>query len=97
MPDDVETVIYRLVEDAFGLAPEVHVDVSLGGTEDGAVLTVGIDAPSSETLLALRTRVESAGGTVTASGSAGEPTVLRATLPVDRLRPSTPADRRSAP
>ena len=44
-------------------------------------LTVGIDAPSPETLLALRTRVESAGGTVTASGSDGEPTVLRATLP----------------
>ena len=79
--DDVETAIYRLVEDAFGLAPDVRVDVALSGTEDGVGVTVGIDAPSPETLLALRTRVESAGGTVTTIGSAGEPTVLRATLP----------------
>ena len=83
-PGDVETAIYRLVEDAFGLAPDVQVDVALSGTEDGVEVVVGIDAPSSETLLALRTRVESAGGTVSTDGSSGEPTVLRATLPIAR-------------
>jgi signal transduction histidine kinase len=77
MPGDVETVVYRLVEDALALPPEVAVDVTLSGAE----VTIGIDAPAPETLLTLRTRVESAGGTVTTSGPAGEQTVLRATLP----------------
>ena len=77
MPGDVETAIYRLVEDAFGLPPDVRVDVALAGAE----VTVGIDAPSPETLLALRTRVESAGGIVTTIEPAGEPTVLRARIP----------------
>ena len=81
MPGDAETATYRLVEDAFALAPDVGVDVALSHTEAGVGVTVAIDAPSPETLLALRTRVESAGGTVTTTGSAGEPTLLRATLP----------------
>ena len=80
-PSDVETVIYRLVEDAFALPPDVRVDVAMSGTDSSVEVTVGIEAPSREVLLTLRTRAESAGGTVEMTESAGSLTVLRATLP----------------
>ena len=81
IPGDVETTTYRLVEDAFALDTDVRVDVALRGTEDGVEVTLGIEAPSREMLLALRTRAESAGGTVAMAEPAGELTVLRATMP----------------
>ena len=81
IPDDVETAIYRLVEDAFEVEPGAGADVDLRGVEGGVEITVALGAASSETLLALRPRVESAGGTVTTSTSAAGGTVLRATMP----------------
>jgi two-component system sensor histidine kinase UhpB len=81
MPDDVETAIFRFVQDAFAHEPGTGADVVLRGVEGGLEVTVAIGAASPETLLALRTRVESAGGAVTTSGSADGEAVLRATMP----------------
>jgi len=81
MPDDVETAIFRFVQDAFAHEPGTGADVVLRGVEGGLEVTVAIGAASPETLLALRTRAESAGGAVTTSGSADGEAVLRATMP----------------
>jgi signal transduction histidine kinase len=81
MPDEVETAIYRLVEDAFAVEPGAGADVDLRGVEGGVEIAVALAAASPDTLLALRTRVESAGGTVTTSTTAAGGTALRATMP----------------
>ncbi|HET8950480.1 MAG TPA: histidine kinase [Solirubrobacteraceae bacterium] len=80
-PDDVETAIYRLVEDAFAVEPGGSADVDLHGVEGGLEVTIAVGTTSPETLLTLRTRVESAGGTITTSDSPTGGTVLRATMP----------------
>lgn len=85
LPDDIETAVYRLVEDALALGADgAGSDVTVAGEAGDVEVGVGIEAPSPEALLALRARAESAGGTVTVSGPARgrAATVLRATMPV---------------
>ena len=78
LPDEVETAVFRLIEDALLQNATVIVE-----EQDGEiVIGIGIDAPTPEAVLALRARAESAGGTVTTSAPAGGPvTALRVTVP----------------
>ncbi|HET8952175.1 MAG TPA: histidine kinase [Solirubrobacteraceae bacterium] len=83
LPDDIETAVYRLVEDALALGADgAGADVTVDGEAGDVEVGIGVEAPSPEALLALRARAEAAGGTVTVTSPGGGTTTLRATMPV---------------
>ena len=83
LPDDIETAVYRLVEDALALGADgAGADVTVEGEAGDVEVGIGVEAPSPEALLALRARAEAAGGTVTVTSPGGGTTTLRATMPV---------------
>jgi hypothetical protein len=67
LPDDVETAVFRLVEDALALDAAVRV----GMRDDGVRVEIELDAPAPETVLALRARAVSAGGDLAVRAGAG--------------------------
>ena len=76
--DEVETAVFRLVEDALTRDATVVV----GAQDDEVVVGIELEAPGPDAVLALRARAESAGGTVSAAAPAGGTvTALRATIP----------------
>jgi signal transduction histidine kinase len=77
LPDDVETAVFRLVEDALTEGADVTVAADGGGVEIG----IDVEAPAPDSVLALRARTESAGGTLSVSTRGGV-TTLHATMPV---------------
>jgi signal transduction histidine kinase len=79
LSDDAETAVYRLVEDALALDADVSVEAAGGELEID--VDVEAPAPAPETVLALRARVESARGTLSAEPLIGGATRLRATMP----------------
>jgi glucose-6-phosphate-specific signal transduction histidine kinase len=82
---DVETAVYRLVEDAITLSADGPVDIEIAPGDGAVRVAIGVRAPSPDSLLALRARAESVGGTVAPSGpAAGDRTLLQATLPLRR-------------
>jgi two-component system sensor histidine kinase UhpB len=68
LPEQVETTVYRLVDDAIDAASGDHVEVAIEPAPDALGMRIAMHGPSPEALLALRTRAESAGGTAAATG-----------------------------
>ncbi len=80
---EVETAVYRLVEDAITLTTQGPIAIKVDAGDGAVIVSIVVEAPPSETVLALRTRAESVGGTVAGAGAAAEgATVLRATIPI---------------
>jgi len=83
LPEQVETAVYRLAEDAFASAGGERLDVSIEPAADGLQVELAMGRPTPAVLLALRTRAESlGGGSKVFPADAADLTVLRATLPV---------------
>ena len=78
LPDEAETAVFRLVEEA--LASDAAVEV--GMHEDAVVIGIDVAAPGPDAVLALRARAESAGGTVSVRAPAGgRVTAMRVSVP----------------
>jgi signal transduction histidine kinase len=82
LPEQVETTVYRLVEDAIDAAAGDRMEVTIDTAPDTLSMRIAMHLPSPETLLALRTRAESAGGTSETTGPDADGTQqVRVTLP----------------
>jgi len=78
LPDEVETALFRLVEDALAMDATVVV----GMRDDGVQVEIELVAPSPETVLALRARAVAAGGDLAVrTGAGGAVAGLVATVP----------------
>lgn len=78
LPDEVETAVFRLVEDALAMDATVVV----GMRDDGVQVEIELVAPSPETVLALRARAVAAGGDLAVrTGAGGAVAGLVATVP----------------
>ena len=78
LPDEVETALFRLVEDALAMDATVVV----GMRDDGVQVEIELVAPSPETVLALRARAVAAGGDLAVrTGAGGGVAGLLATVP----------------
>jgi signal transduction histidine kinase len=89
LPEQVETAVYRLVEDAFASTGGERLDVSIEPAAIGLQVELTMRRPEPAVLLALRARAESLGGAseiLPADGA--DVMLLRATLPV-AVRTST--------
>jgi signal transduction histidine kinase len=81
LSDDIETLVYRLVEDVLELGS--RAEVTLDALGDGVELLLRLEAVPQALLLALRARAGSAGGTVTVGDAAGGARApVRVTLPL---------------
>ena len=84
LPEHVETAVFRLAEYALESTDGGRLRGSIEDGPEGLRIDVAMRQPSPAVLLALRTRVESLGGTTEVRPpDAGAMTLLRMTVPVD--------------
>jgi hypothetical protein len=69
--------VFRLVEEALAIGAGVTVDA----VDGDIAVAIEVESPSSDAVLALRARAESAGGSLVVTAPDGAVTALRARIP----------------